>query len=215
MEAEELLLRVNSGEALSERELREVAEQLELVDSPEIIRKPSYDDAYSLLLVLSRARAKQYRHIVERFLNSEDSITVSLVLETLCLDWQETEAYLERVVHFALGDSADGEDDIRQTSIRILGEYLAETRLATTRELAARAEDRRRQILMLLLSYVEDDMTDTVTRTASYRALLRAAGFKDLDIPSPFSQLDFAQNSEDIRWDIVSEFRAELETASH
>jgi len=143
LDAEELLNRINSGEELDAEEVEAIVATLELVrvrrdfirgDTETItfgsgrrvqVRLPSVDETYSLIKVVGRANLKDRKGVIESFLNHEDPLTVSLVLETLCLNWELSEDYLEQVVNFALGVAWDEEHDVADTAIRILGEFLA------------------------------------------------------------------------------------------
>lgn len=192
MDVEKMLVRLNSGEKLKEAELDEVVRLLRgMLDSPEDFRDLGVDDAYELLTVLTRAKAHQHRSLLERFFDDKDPLTVTLVLEALCLDWGWIEEYLERVINFALGVSWDAEQDIRHCAIKILGEYLFRLR-------SAGSSPQAREIMQLLLDAVGDEELNHWTRKAAYLALCRAAGKDWEELPPEYRKLDFSAGSADI-----------------
>lgn len=205
--AESLLIKVNSGEALTDAEREHVERMLGLYFADDVIRKPCIDDVYSYLLVLGRGHATAARKIVEKFLDEKDPYTIALVLETLCLDWRETESYLERVIQFALGVSWDEDEDARQVALKVLGEYLAERigEQALTKHEAS--------VLELLLGIFSDPVTDDWTRQLAYFSLLRAAGKREEDLPSSCRMLKLGEGSQEVDWDAIIFLREKLKRA--
>jgi hypothetical protein len=160
MEADKLLLKINTGGNLSHEEVEEVASLLKIsIEDRKKLVLLSVDDIYCMLLVIGRNKNEDYRHLLTQYLEYDDPLTVSQVLEILCLDWKETEEYLERLINFALGTSKDCDEDIRQTSIKILGEFLfaknSENQSQTTSAL---------KVLELIFSIFEDEDCDQWTR---------------------------------------------------
>jgi len=105
LEADQLLIKLNTGEGLTDREKDTVIALLDLVRvSPDLqpgsagrvslgsganqriaeVRLPGVDEIYSLIKVAGRAGLKEHRNVVESFLGHEDPLTVSLVLDILC-----------------------------------------------------------------------------------------------------------------------------------
>ncbi len=203
IDPEKLLLRISQGEELSKEEIEEVTEVLRSLDLKEIGRARSVDEMYSFLVVVGKARLTSLGHLIEKFLEVRDALTVGLVLETLCLQWEKTGEYLERVINFALGVAWDDEQDVQQVAIKILGEYL-HTRIpqvVCTKEPKTTVSEHR--VLELLFSLFEDEALESWSRQSAYYSLCRAYG-KDWEaIPSECVQLDFAEGSADIDWEMT------------
>ncbi|MCB0322044.1 MAG: hypothetical protein KDD69_00680 [Bdellovibrionales bacterium] len=196
---EKLLLRLSDGDGLSREEIDEIVELLRQLESEDIGRKLSVDDVYSYLVVLGRAEQKQYRHVIEKFLDVRDALTVALVLETLCLRWDCTDEYLERVVSFALGVAWDEDQDVQQAAIKILGEFL-HTAIGVD---ATALGDRQREVLELLLNLLRDDSLEHWTRQSSYFALCRAAGKDWEELPNDCVLLDLTEGSTDLDHEVL------------
>jgi hypothetical protein len=200
---EELLVKITSGRELEAEEFAEMISLLELKDRTELGRKLSHDDLYSLLVVLGKTGRKDQRGILERYLDIEDPLTVSLVLEILCLDWGYLDDQLERLMSFALGNSWDGDDDVRLMAIKLLGEYLHGF-LRTGRKAPTETERKRMtSINDLLLNLFQDESLDRQVRQGAYFALLRGAGKEWDEIPSEYARLDLAPGSKDILWELL------------
>jgi hypothetical protein len=89
MNLPDLLRRAEAGE-IRASEVAEVAAELSDGDSP--------DDAYTLLLIIGKSGALQYRSLVERWLLSpDDAMMAGLALQILCNYWGETASYLATV----------------------------------------------------------------------------------------------------------------------
>lgn len=201
MEADKLLLKINSGGNLSHEEVEEVASLLKIsIEDRKKLVLLSVDDIYCMLLVLGRNKNEDYRHLLTQYLEYDDPLTVSQVLEILCLDWKETEEYLERLINFALGTSKDSEEDIRQTSIKILGEFLFTKKLENQSQATSTLK-----VLELIFSIFEDEDCDQWTRQRAYYSLLRATGNDWADIPSECKMLDFSKGSIDVDWNKLSQ----------
>lgn len=205
LDPEKLLVRISDGETLSSEEVEELAEVLRAVDAAEVGRKRSVDEIYSYIVVVGRAKLTSLQHSIEKFLDVRDALTVALVLETLCLEWKATDAYLERVISFALGVSWDEDQDVQQAAIKILGEYLFETLAPSlhgeTSDL--RLSPPQHRVLELLLSIFSDPELESWTRQSSYFSLCRADG-RDWDrIPSECVQLRFEKGTKDIDWSMI------------
>lgn len=181
-DAEKLLLEITSGKSLSKDDEELVGRLLEAPDDRLLGRHLSQDDIYSLVMLVGRAKLKKFRHLIAAFMDRDDPLTVSLVLEVLCLDWQETSEFLERVISFALGLPWDEDGDVRQTAIKILGEYL-HAALASVVRAGKNAAPAEQHVLSLLLHLFEDDEDEWI-RFAAYRALLHAGGVPTEEIPN-------------------------------
>lgn len=209
VDPERLLVKLNSHEPLEEGELESVAEALRLTLSQTQGRRLSLDDVYSYVLVIGRARAEQYRDLLEAQLEQKDTFTAALILEILCLEWGRTEEYLERVLHFALGVAWDDEQDVQNTALKILGEYL---HAAMRKEKDRRLSLRTREVLMLLLSVFDDESVEHWSRQNAYVALLRASGAELEDLPSECAWLSLESDSEDIDWECLKGLRRRAES---
>lgn len=213
MELGKLLIKINSGNTPDKDELREVVEYLELVQSdPRSSAQVSFDDVFESVLVLGRSGAKEYRNLIEYYLESKDPTTVSLVLEILCLYWREAEEYLERLLHFALGAPWDSEGDVRLCSIKILGEYLRskfQGKLLCQGGLTRICEISQRdtEVVRLMLSIFEDDNADSFLRTQSYISMCRAVGKSWEETPSENIRINFEDELAPIDWELVVALR--------
>lgn len=169
-------------------------------------RQASVDDVYGYVLVLGKAKStKAIRAFNLLIDNWRDSLTVSRVIEILCLEWDKFEDYLERVISFAVGVSWDEDEDVKQSAIRILGEYLANNICCDeehTEALSTRSSlsgDQREVVLFLLRTFY-DTSHESWTRQTAYTALLRASGVAEQDLPNDCVLLNFAPDSSDIQW---------------
>ncbi len=207
IDPERLLFRLNSGEQLKAEELEAVVTMLQSVEDPNQIRALSIDDIYSLLLVIGRARSYEHRHLLETHLESKDPATVSLVLDILCNSWQLTAEYLERLLSFSLGVSWDTDEDVRQTAIRALGEYLFDAQTNPDFKIFSAPQ---RRVLELLLGIFEDSSVDQWSRQITYFALCRAARLDWEQIPSECSRLNLEDDSEEIDREMLARLKKEL-----
>lgn len=204
-DAERLLLDINSGRRLRAEDEELVGRLLAAPEDRLLGRHLSQDDIYSLVLLVGRAKLTKYRHLIAAFLDRDDPLTVSLVLEVLCLDWNETPDYLERVISFALGVSWDLEGDVRQTAIRILGEYLSRV-VAPALDTPQKIGPGDQHVLSLLVHLFEEDEDEWIKYSA-YRALLRSAGVPIDELPAEGVLPDLAPDSASINQPIMSKLR--------
>ena len=204
IDAEALLVKLNEGEQLSEQDALELVRLLESIWVPDGGRAVSMDDLYAYIAVLKRARLLQYRHVLERFLDARDSLTVALVLETLCLDWELTDEYLERVLSFGVGVSWDEDEDVKQTALKVLGEYLHKAWTGKRMQHGLSSVLRREQhVLALLLSTFEDEDSEPWCRQGAYFALSRAYGKSWENLPSECVALNLEAGGSDIDHDMI------------
>ncbi len=216
LDAEEILNRINSGEAPEEEEVEAIVATLELVrverdyvrgDTGTItlgsgrqaqVRMPGVDETYSLIKVMGRANLKDQRGVLESFLKHEDPLIVSLVIEILCLNWELTEDYLEQVVNFALGVAWDEEYDVADTAIRVLGEFLAG---------GEESGPEAPQVKKLLSELFEDKRSDHWIRQRCYFSMLRASGKAWEEIPSECSLIEFSRDNPEVQWSVIDQFK--------
>ena len=210
IDPEKLLISINSGQGITENELSKVAILLESVDENLEGLGLSVDDIYSLLLVISRARAEKYRYLLERFLESKDAFTVSMILETLCLDWGYTEEYLERILNFAIGVVWDDEDDVRLMAVKILGEFLYSELHCGHKKANVGGDSIKwiHPVMELLYGIFYDENAQSWVRQGAYYALCRASGKEWAELPAECAVLDLTSNSKDIDWDLLKKLAA-------
>ena len=205
IDAEKLLLSVNSGQRLSELELKHVAQAIEAISAieDEKQRDMLLDDLYSLILVMGRARATQYKWLLEKQLVSCDAFVVALVLEIMCLEWGYVEDYLEQIIGFAVGTNWDKENDLQLMAVKILGEYLFQIREEGTgkRKLS---KEWKKLITAQLRDIFDNEENEQWVRQGAYYALCRAAGKLWADLPGECAVLDLTTNSRDIDWALIN-----------
>lgn len=204
-DTEQLLAKIHEGRPVDDQELSHLTQLLIEAKNNNVVQNLSIDDVYTLLSLLGRIKSRKHRHLLEHYLESDDGLTVSLVLETLCLKWEETEDYLERVIHFALGVSWDLEQDVQQTALKIIGEYLYHQRHVLVSAMASKQSTKRAliKLLDLLSSVFHDQKNDRFVRQAAYFSLCRATGKPWEEIPSECAVLDLTTNSTDIDQTII------------
>lgn len=195
MDPEKLLNEINKGKGISEEVLKEVIELLE-GDSLDSL---SPDDVYSYVSILGVADAKNCMHVLDKFLDYKDPLTVVKVLGILCESWDCTEDYLERVIAFALGVSWDEEEDLRQAALGILGEYLYKTTSIDV--------EQKKNLIELLDSVFSDKDVDIFSRIAAYRALCRSAKWNWEKIPAECLIIDVEVGSKDIDWKMLESLK--------
>lgn len=144
-------------------DLRQVAQRLSRADVEE--------DRYTMLQIVGEAGDKQYRALVERFLESpDDPMLARLALEILAHYWGEADRYLDHIRRFLRGVDWDDEDDVRQMALFQAGDYLA--------------KNSDRELLELIIASVVDRSQNDVMRRAAYLALGRALGLEWNALPS-------------------------------
>jgi hypothetical protein len=166
---DQLLDRAKWGQ-VSEDELARVAARLQS-GHPEA-------DRYTLLHILGKAGAKQYRALVEQFLQyHEDPMLARLALQILGGFWGETQRYLPTMLEFAGGVAWDNEDWVRSIAVSLLGEHArhyGDVRAVST-----------------LLHVFEDETADIMMREEAYIALGRSMGKEWKDLPSAARHLNW------------------------
>jgi hypothetical protein len=100
------------------------AEEVEAV-AQELRHPAPESDPYYLLAILGEAGAKQHRDLVERFLSEgNDPWLTRRALEVLCLEWGDTERYIDWIERFMAGVPWDAHDDIALLAVSCAGSYL-------------------------------------------------------------------------------------------
>jgi hypothetical protein len=195
MDPEKMLLKIDTEEGLSQEDLSEVIGFLDSVDF-EDCEGSSLDTVYSCLVVIGRANAKQCLPILERFLDFKDALTLSKLVEILGLDWGMADHLLQHLIRFTVGVSWDYEEDLRQSSIKVLGEYLNDS--IGAKPAKQQIDARSSSVIELLLKIFEDDEQDEWTRKSAYLALGRASGKSWEELPAECAFLDLSSSSKDI-----------------
>ena len=201
MDPEELFSLLAKNKTISEQELYKLASFLNEIDLSDDNQLFCYDDIYEYLVVIGKSKQKKFRFALERFLHCKDSLTVSLVLEILCLKWEDIDDYLELIIGFALGCPWDEDEDVRQMAIKILGEYLFKNKSTCS------LPSNNRQIISLLFSIFDNPLVPQWTRQSAYFALCRAAGKKWEEVPPECSVLNFEQECEKIDQNMLKHLR--------
>ena len=215
LDAEKLLVDISDGKEIPEEHISYVVDCLNAVDTTDLGRVPSIDAVYAYLVVIGKLRRFEHRPILERYLDANDVLTVSQVLETLCLDWGGTAEYLERVFNFALGVGWDYDDDVRLSAIRILGEFIAASGAkASSQRPAQEIGDSHLQVFELLLGVFDDKDAESWTRQQAYFSLCRGLGKQWSELPGECVNLDLSAGSEDVDWQLIDQCRELLNSSS-
>jgi len=215
MDPEKLLVKVGLGKPLTAAESAEILDALKNLNVQSLSKAGIVDEVYALVHLVSKADLRQSAYLIERYLESKDPLLVSLVLETLCLEWELSAAYLERVMSFALGESWDYDEDVRQAALKILGEHLRKQLRATEsdgKKPLTWFDETPKHALEILFSILEDSSLEALTRRAAYCALCRASGKSYDELPAEYTQIDFGEESSDLDRDMLRRLKSEAET---
>lgn len=114
----------------------------------DLIEKRDEENLYIALFIIGRAWARQYRKLVESFLDyKEDTMVARMALNIFCNYWDFMPEYMDWVKKFLKGVEWDKEDDdVRLIAISSAGRYL-ET-------------EEEPELLALLLKIFEDESDD-------------------------------------------------------
>ena len=197
-----MLLKIHSGKKLEPEEIAEVSDYLNAV-SVESCNAGCLEQSYSCLLVLGKAKHYSSRSLFEKFLDIADPLTVSLVLDTLCLEWGGADHYIENLLKFSFGVSWDYDEDVRETAIKILGEYVREAVLISLKEIekdedSMSLSSRHLQVLDHLLKIFSDERQNEWIRRRAYVSLCRVYGREWEDVPSDCESFDLEKNAEQV-----------------
>lgn len=204
LDADKLLVEINSGNRLSGETLARVASYLESIDLA-AAEGLDLDNLYALLLVLARAHSYEHGYLFEKFFELQDAMTAIMILETFCVDWNRTEEYLEHVLRFALGAGWDEDGDVQQFALKIVGEHVRSylERDATT----ASEKHHLKRLVELVLRTFDDESNDRWVRQAAYRALGRIAMKEWEELPGECSMPNFDPASGSFDPEVVSSVR--------
>jgi hypothetical protein len=165
MTESELIKKASSGQ-LTDAELKALAAEL-----------PTREDPYEYLLAIGRAGAKQYRGLVESFLNaSEDPMLARLALQILCRYWDLSDQYLPQIRRFVDKVDWDEEDDVRLIAISCAGSLLAQRPC--------------KPLLASLLRIFRDPDESQTVREVAYCAMAESTGVPILKLPPASRHFD-------------------------
>ena len=201
VDPEALLLKLNTEGKIPDEAFLKVVSVLEQINVDEADRGLPLDDLYALLLIIGKVREFKYQYIFNKYLELKDPFIVSMILETVCLNWKLTEEYLEYIISFAVGAAWDSEDDVCVTAVKILGEYLYSERNKPRR--AGSSNDWNKKVTELLLNILSDTDREHWVRQGAYYSLLRASGKDWSELPGECAVLDLRPGSSDVDWETV------------
>lgn len=115
-----LLERAKDGETFPSATIDAVAETASLEET-------TRGDRYTALFILGLARARQYRSLLEHYLDAEatdEPMLARTAILGLARYWNEPERYLDYVVGAVDGYEWDDLEDVRIVAISIAGDYL-------------------------------------------------------------------------------------------
>ena len=128
------------------------------------------DDLYTLIHILGRAGATQYKNMIEKFLHyPSNSLISAIALRTLCTYWGFEEEYLEPMKQFIQGVDWDTDRDLQMYAIGCAGQYLKDVK--------------DKDLLKLILDVYQNENEDQFSRETAYEAIAFATGqtWEDLD----------------------------------
>lgn len=151
-----LLEQVKAGDKLPPETVDAVAATVEHEET-------SDRDRYTGLHILGLAQARQYRSLLERFLEDpDDPMLARIALLGLARYWNEADAYLDHVTQAVDGQEWDYLGDVQLTAISIAGDYLS--------------DHDSPELLRTLIDRAEAAPRGTAERNAALDALARAIG---------------------------------------
>jgi len=203
-EPDQLLVRIAKDEGLTEEEELVLVSLLTEWGNEGLPRERSQDDLYAYLVVLNKSGLKKHYKLLDRFLDAKDALTVSFVLETLCVDWQMSGEYLQRAISFAIGAPWDSEGDAREQALKVLGEYLRADLSPETLKNVKKLSKPQKEVSLLLLQTVNDEDNNNWVRQASYFALCRAYGIEWEQLPPECTLICFDKNDPSIDKTLLS-----------
>ncbi len=138
--------------------------------------KPGDDqDLYTLIDILGKAQAKEYRSLVESFLDyPSDPQIPKIALETLCLSWGLIKEYIPTLKHIIRSlkdyDFSRKDEPVRLVALKCAGEFLRDYPEPELLELLLSIQDRRNR-------------EQEIIQYGAYAAIIRAIGKDWSDIP--------------------------------
>jgi hypothetical protein len=188
-----------------------ISEQLRSAVSSSDLDQWDFDEIYELALVVGKARILEATPSLERLLDAQEPMTLCLVLDTLCTQWERRSDYIERIMTFAVGSVWDEELDVQEKSIEILGDYIRDR----IKEEKGKASQSVKRVVELLWQQFASDEEDWMIRRAAYRALLTGAG-RPVPKKDPgralFGSMPQFENEDDIPADLDSGAIREIRT---
>ena len=201
VDPEALLLKLNTEGKIPSDVFAHVVDILEQINIEDVDSGLPLDDLYAMLLIVGKVRDFKYQYLFNKYLELKDPFIVSMVLETVCLNWKLTEEYLEYIINFAVGAVWDSEDDVCVTSVKILGEYLHSEQSKPQK--TSSDNDWNKKVTELLLNILSDAGREHWVRQGAYCSLLRAFGKDWSELPGECAVLDLHPGSPDVDWEAV------------
>lgn len=163
MNTKELIEKATNG-TITKQEIKQVYNSL--------VSKSN--DEYDLLLILGRSEAKEYKSIVESYLQAiHDPMLVRLSLQILCRYWGLAHQYLDELEMFIDWAEWDEEEDVRLMA------------LGCVVELYKHAE--YPMLLKAVYNVFKDEHEDSITREAAYETLALVSGVSPNELPQPIN----------------------------
>lgn len=129
-------------------------------------------DEYDLLLVLGRSEAKEYKAIVEKYLQAiHDPMLVKLSLQVLCRYWGLASDYQDELEKYIAWEDWDEEEDVRLMAIGCVAELYKNSESS--------------HLLKYVYDVFNDESEDEITREAAYETLALVSGISVSDLPQP------------------------------
>lgn len=161
MNIEELIKKASAG-TITKAEVREVYRAL--------VEKSG--DQYDLLLILGRSEAKEYRNVVEGYLqSSHDPMVARLALQVLCRYWGLASEYEDELEEFIGWVDWDKEEDVRLMAIGCVADVYKKKESP--------------KLLKHVYDVFKDETEDEITRGAAYETLAIVSGKSVNDLPEP------------------------------
>lgn len=193
---EQLLLAINQGQDPDPEKIEELLACLSIHQSNPCL---SADDIYSYLAVALKLKNPGYLDLIDSYLNQNDPLLSSLILESLCLEWNKGAEYLEIVCKVIKGCDWDIEEDAQLSAIKIAGNLIRD-KLDTNIEA-------KQKLIVELFELFDSKSSDPFIRQSCYRALLCAAGCVRENIPNEFRNVDLSTNSTEVHWQLLNKLR--------
>ena len=193
---EQLLLAINQGRDPDQEKIEELIACLSMH-----LTKPclSADDTYSYLAVALKLQNPGYLDLVDSYLAQNDPLLSSLILESLCLEWNRGEEYLESICDLINGCEWDLEEDAQLSAIKVAGKLV--------RDKLEKNIEAKQILIVELFKLFDSNSSDPFVRQACYRALLNASGYETENIPNEFTRVDLSTNSTEVPWELLDNLR--------
>jgi hypothetical protein len=170
---DEMLCKLSKDETLADFEVRSledfISTQIKLTSN-----KRSLEDLFAALTVISKSGLRSLAYLAEQCLEIPDPLLASLAIETLVFKWGMGDRYEERLIQFLLGVPHDHDGDLKETSIRCVGELIKERSINNLNSdlFPHSISSHDVKLFHLIIQIVEDAMEDDYIRNAAYETIL-------------------------------------------